>query len=245
VFYHSLDLPDGESVEGHWDIRGRFDQYIGRYPLAGKSVLDVGTASGFLAFSAEAAGARVTALDIDHPANFDRLPFRDSLYYRDRAAWAADWNRTWLEPLKRGFWYAWHRLQSRTEGIYAPLDRLPYWERKFDVVIAGAIIEHLADPVSTLGALARLANEAVILAFTEFDESDGLTMRAMNDWKDPKLDYTWWKLSRGLYRRVFENLGFRLEATRASALNCPAFTNQRQAPAEIKRPTLIARREAR
>jgi hypothetical protein len=29
IFYHCLDLPDGESVSGNWDIRGGFEQYVG------------------------------------------------------------------------------------------------------------------------------------------------------------------------------------------------------------------------
>ena len=49
-FYHSMTFPSGDEITGHWDIRGRFDQYIGRYPLRGKTVLDLGTASGFIAF---------------------------------------------------------------------------------------------------------------------------------------------------------------------------------------------------
>src|SRR6185437_2001229 len=84
-FYHSMDFPDGTSVQGHWDIRGKFDSYIGHYPIAGKTVLDVGTATGFLAFSAERAGARVTALDTKNAAEFRRIPHQDSLYHRDRA----------------------------------------------------------------------------------------------------------------------------------------------------------------
>ena len=74
-FYHSLDFPDDTSIEGFWDIRGRFDEYVGRYPLAGKSVLDIGTATGFLAFSAEAAGAQVTALDARGQKNFSASLF--------------------------------------------------------------------------------------------------------------------------------------------------------------------------
>ena len=100
-FYHSIDFPDGTSVEGHWDIRGRFDTYIGQYPLAGKTVLDVGTATGFLAFSAEAAGARVTALDVRGSEEFRRVPFHDLLYHLNRSKWVADCDAQHLQGLKK------------------------------------------------------------------------------------------------------------------------------------------------
>lgn len=242
AFYHSLDFPDGETVTGHWDLRGRFEAYVGGCPLSGKSVLDVGTASGFLAFSAEAAGARVTAFDARDATEFDRIPFHDSLHHRDRAAWAARWDELWFRPLRNGFWYAWHKYRSRVEVVYAPLRDLPCWERRFDVVIAGAIVEHLADPVSAIAALARLANEALVLAFTDVADSDELLMRPMTDWTDRALDHGWWMLSRGLYRRLFENLGFEVEFRRGTAVNNPAFTNRHAAPVEVERPTIVARR---
>ena len=28
-FYHSMDLPGIGSIEGDWDLRGKFDEYIG------------------------------------------------------------------------------------------------------------------------------------------------------------------------------------------------------------------------
>ena len=177
LFYHSMDFADGESVVGHWDLRGRFDQYIGHYPLRGKSVLDAGTASGFLAFSAEASGARVTAYDASHSREYNRIPFLDAPAFRDRRAWADLEEQTFLKPLKNGFWYAWHKLGSQVEAVYAPLHELNYWERRFDAVMAGAFVCHLADPVSTIGALGRLANHAVIIAFEDILDTDDLMMR--------------------------------------------------------------------
>jgi O-methyltransferase len=100
LFYHSMDYPDGTSVRGHWDIRGRFDDYIGRYPIAGKTLLDVGTATGFLAFSAEQAGARVTALDMRDASEFPRVPHHGSAYQKDRAGWVATMNEHHLRPLR-------------------------------------------------------------------------------------------------------------------------------------------------
>src|SRR5213078_133228 len=65
-FYHVMDLPEVGIVNhpGSWDLRGRFDEYIGHTPVAGKTLLDVGTASGFLTFEAERRGATVTSFDV-------------------------------------------------------------------------------------------------------------------------------------------------------------------------------------
>jgi len=237
-FYHSMDFPDGTSVSGHWDIRGRFDSYIGHYPIAGKTVLDVGTATGFLAFSAERAGARVTALDTKNAAEFRRIPHQDSLYHRDRAKWISDYEVAHVRPLKKAFWHCWHKLNSSVEVIYAPLDELYLWHGKFDVIFAGAIIEHLSDPVSAIGALARLANEAVIIASTNILDTDEWVMRPSHDIADPAVDFEWWKLSSGLYRQIFDNLGFTLSIVESTAIYSPTGTENEAHP----RPTLIAHR---
>lgn len=240
-FYHTMDFPDGTSVTGQWDIRGRFESYIGNYPLAGKTVLDAGTATGFLAFSAERAGARVTALDVRSTAETPRIPHRDSLYHRDRAAWIKEQDTRLIHPLKQGFWYAWHKLSSSVEVVYAPLDQLHAWDRKFDVVLAGAIIEHIADPISAIGTFARLANEAVIIAYTNVLDTDEWVMRPGYDISHPMQDFEWWTLSRGLYAQVFDNLGFKIEIhADRKAIHTPHEGYVK----EFTRPTIVAIRKS-
>jgi hypothetical protein len=217
TFYHCMDFPDGDSVLGYWDIRGRFDQYVGHYPLRGKTVLDMGTAGGFLGFSAEAAGAVVTALDCRDASDFERIPFGANLYHTDRVAWDRAENKNGVSPIRNGFLYAWHKLGSKATVSYTPIRELPYFDETFDVVIAGAVIEHLADPVGAVGAMCRLANEAVIVAFTPIANDAKASMVPMGTWADPQLDYTWWLLSRGLLDRVFANLGFTIELHPARA----------------------------
>ena len=51
-FYHKMDLPGVGTVGGAWDLRNRFDDYVNNANFAGRSVLDIGTASGFLTFEA-------------------------------------------------------------------------------------------------------------------------------------------------------------------------------------------------
>jgi hypothetical protein len=232
-FYHCMDFPDGESVTGPWDIRGQFEQYIGNYPISGKTVLDVGTASGFLAFSAEHAGATVTTLELKSVAEICLLPFQTQTYYQgNREAWEHGIEKEW-KNIKNSFWYAWHKYKSSVEMIYVPLRKAKYWDRKFDVVIAGAILEHLSDPVSAIGDLSRLAKEAVIIAFTPVSEESDLLMRTANDWSKVDHYYTWWILSLGLYKRVFDNVGFDMELL-------PAFAKANGE--RVYRHTIIARR---
>lgn len=239
-FYHCMDFPGGESIEdANWDFRGRFESYIGGYPIHGRTLLDVGTASGFLAFSAEEAGAaHVTAIDALHASEFQRISFKDSLYTKNRLRWIAD-TEAYLNQLKNSFWYAWHKKSSSVEVIYTPASRLWRWNRKFDVVIAGAIVEHMSDPVTFISSLAGLASEAVIIAFTPVVDSEEQFMQTLNAWDRARFNYSWWILSKGLYTRIFGNLGFSCEFMMAAA-KC----NEYAPPIEVQRPSIIARRQA-
>jgi len=56
-FYHTMDIPGFGTVEGEWDLRGKERAYLGNVELAGKRVLELGTASGHLCFSMEKMGS--------------------------------------------------------------------------------------------------------------------------------------------------------------------------------------------
>ena len=134
-------------------------------------------------------------------------------------------------------------MGSQVEAVYAPFVDLIYWQRRFDVIMAGAIVCHLADPVGALGALARLADYCVIIAFEDVIDSDDILMRAANDWSNPTYDYTWWLLSRGLYQRVFANMGFRLEFRPCISRHNPTSYNAFGTPQELAKTTIVAIRE--
>ena len=62
-FYHTMHVPGHGVVEGEWDLRSGLHRYLGRVDLTDKRVLDLGTASGLVAFSVEKQANEVIAFD--------------------------------------------------------------------------------------------------------------------------------------------------------------------------------------
>ena len=162
----------------------------------------------------------------------DRMPFRDSAGFRDKNAWATA-NADGLTAQKNSFWYLWHSLGSSVTVEYGSIQGLLSKPHRYEIVLAGAITEHLADPVTAIGAAARLAKEMVIVAFTPVHDSDDEFLKPLVPWDNPAVDYVWWAASRGLYRRVFDNMGFDIE--------CVPCTVSYQGE-DVPRQTIIARR---
>ena len=62
--YHRLDFGDGIVLAGQVDPTRFLDVYTLPKDLSGRSVLDIGTSTGFFAFECAKRGARVTAIDV-------------------------------------------------------------------------------------------------------------------------------------------------------------------------------------
>ena len=206
-FYHTMDLPGLGVVHGQWDLRGRFDDYTGGVSVEGKSVFDVGTATGFLSFEAEKRGAsRVVSFDLSDPRQQMFIPFKDKLYYRDYEQFIAN-HTLEIEAWKNAYWLCHRLLQSRAEVFYGDIFRLPAALGQFDVVIAGAVLEHLNDQISALASLARLTKETMVIVTPVLPTEERIA-RLEPTADNPDYDFTWWRYSIGAYREILKILGF-------------------------------------
>jgi SAM-dependent methyltransferase len=208
-FYHTMELPGYGLIPAQWDLRGRFDDYVGGVEVAGKSVLDIGTATGFLSFEAEKKGAaRVVSFDMRDPRQQTFLPFKDKLSYRDPERWTEQ-HRAEIEKWRNAYWLCHRVLRSRAEVYYGDINHLPIELGQFDVVIVGSVLEHLSDPVMALASIARLTCETMVVV-TPVLESDERIARFEGRADNPDADFTWWIYSLGTYREIFGMLGFRI-----------------------------------
>ena len=210
-FYHTMELPGFGEVRGHWDLRGRFREYIGGVSLDGKSVIDIGAATGFLSFAAEKSGAtRVLSFDIDDPRQQAFLPFKNNLYSRDRARWAEQYGAE-IEQWKNAYWLCHRLLDSKAEVYYGNIYELPRELGQFDVAIVGAVLEHLSDQITALASIARLTKEKIIIVSPVLRTEERIArFEGLAD--HPENDFTWWTYSEGVYREVLKMLGFSIAA---------------------------------
>jgi SAM-dependent methyltransferase len=149
-FYHAMDLPDGQFIRGNWDLRNSFEQYTGNVQFARRRVLDVGTASGFLSFEAEKRGAEeVVSFDSASPTLHVSVPF---LEVRQRGGTPLDDD---FEAIRNAYWYAHRAYGSRAKCYYGDVHNLPEELGEFDIVLVGAILCHLRDPLGALTSIAR------------------------------------------------------------------------------------------
>ncbi len=206
-FYHTMELPELGVVRGQWDLRGRFDDYVGGVSVAGKSVLDFGTATGFLSFEAERLGAaRVLSFDMGDARQQMFIPFKDKPYYQDHEQFVVDHARE-VERWKNAYWLCHRLLKSNAEVFYGDIFHLPAALGQFDVSIVAAVLEHLNDQITALASIARLTKETLVIV-TPVLETEERIARLEPTADNPHYDFTWWRYSVGAYREILKMLGF-------------------------------------
>jgi hypothetical protein len=222
-FYHSMDLPGTGTVHGQWDMRGRFTDYIGGLSVRGRTLLDVGTASGFLLFEAERHGATVTGFDAESWTQYQVIPGR-----------AANHLGSGFNQLRNGFWLAHKAFHSRAKVIYGDIYGLSELVPKHDIVLVGQILVHLRDPLGALYQASLAANEYLVITEGSFESPTPSALFLGRDGNE----MTWWHLSDAIYRQWLSLIGFDVVSTSKTRFKCDA----PGMPPEIELWTFVSKR---
>lgn len=202
-FYHSVDLPTGESMKGEWDLRPTVGAYLGGVDFAGRTVLEVGPASGFLSFHMEAAGAQVTALEPPMEHLWDIAPMPGF----DLATWREDFVHV-ITGVRRSFQYLHHLHNSRVRLVVAHLETLPASESPFDIGLLASVLLHCRSPLSVMEHLARRVTDTLIVTeIYDANLGDLPVCRLLADTAHPQV-HTWWALTPAFVIQSLGLLGF-------------------------------------
>jgi tRNA (mo5U34)-methyltransferase len=162
TWYHTVDLGNGVLTPGHYDHRPYLHYYRLPDDLRGKTVLDIGAASGFFSFEFERRGAQVTATEL--PAWFDH-DFGPN-YQADHTAESGQ------VYLHQPFEVARQLRKSTVAVNYINIyDISPGTVGMFDLVFCGSVLIHLTDPLKALWRIASVTKDKAIIA-TSLDPNE-------------------------------------------------------------------------
>lgn len=216
-FYHSFDLPSDIFVEGEWDLRGNVDDYLGNQPFQSRSVLDIGTASGFLTFEMEKRGANVVSMEADSVRRINLLPFVSHPTISDYENWVIEGEK-FLDKQKSSYWYAHEAFESKALVYYGDVYDLPSTLGKFDTVVVAQILVHLRDPVQALTTIAKLCSDTLIIAEGMIDSAKPFAQYLPINPETPAS--IWWHYSEGLYAEILKLMGFEIIQRSVKGYRC-------------------------
>ena len=203
-FYHRMEIPGfGPTPWGHWDLRENVDAYLGGIELAGKRVLEIGPASGFLTFHMESCGAKVVSVELPPDRDWDAVPDASL----DIDAFIKE-TRENIEHVRDAYWFTHERVGSKAKVYYGDIYALPEELGQFDVAVIASLLLHVRDPLRVVEGCARLADSLVITDMHYYDMPDDKPYMSWYSVQEDPAPHVWWKFSPQLFVRFAEVLGF-------------------------------------
>lgn len=211
-WYHDMDLPGVGRVRGLCDMSVGYQFSIETIPMQGRTVLEIGPASGAYTFAMEARGADVTSVELSPSDSWDIVP---------HAGQVADLTDH-LEALQNSYWLAHKALGSKARvypGTVYGID--PKTLGTFDIATIHAVLVHLRDPLGAITNVARHCRDTLVITEAEpFSHRRSLTplrlvsrgfrfMTYQPAAADRENNHTWWKISPALIAEHCRVLGFK------------------------------------
>ena len=216
-FYHTVDIPGGGVVQGQWDLRGHEADYLGHAKVAGKTVLEIGPASGHLSFWMEDQGAQVTAFDLDEDGRWDFVPFHGVDLDKEHAE-----RKQHLRRLQNSWWFLREARKAKAEVIYGTVYDIDPSLGRFDAVTLNSVLLHLRDPMGAMINAASVCGQTLVVTEVGEDHYHRRTPWKRNPMaaafipraNRPQGIDAWFNLPSGLVAEMMQILGFRTTVTR-------------------------------
>jgi tRNA (mo5U34)-methyltransferase len=207
-WYHCIDLGQGVVTEGDFDMREYWPAY--QFPdVSGKTLLDVGRASGFFSFEFERLGANVTATEIASFLDWDFVG--GDIERAKRSAQIGDVQAFTEKHITGAFNFAHAVLGSRVRKVTTTIyDISPESVGgKFDVVFGGSVTSHLRDPILGLEKLRHVTadNGVCVVAAPYLGLHEEIPLAAMVGTADVDRR-SWWVLNRRCLVELLKCAGF-------------------------------------
>jgi O-methyltransferase len=211
VWYHAFELPDGSVLPGAWDLRGHETAYLGGVDVAGKRVLELGPATGYLTFYLERMGAEVVSFEAGFDVSIDVLPFRG----RDQSEEKLRVMQETIDRNHDAWWYLHRTLGSSAKFVQGSIYDMPADLGTFDITLVGAILLHLREPWGALSQAAQRTTETMIVTEPLQDDVDDPESNIMRFSPSAETHVTnWWSIYPGAVVSMLSRLGFgRTETT--------------------------------
>jgi SAM-dependent methyltransferase len=158
-FYHTTTIPGHGTVEGEWDLAPNIEAYLGHAAFAGKRVLDVGAATGFLSFHMEDAGGEVVSYDLSSAQAWDIVPLSGI-----DAAEHARVRKAHIAAINNGYWLCHAARGSAARMAYGTVYGIDPALGPVDISVFGSILLHLRDPFLALHNAAQITRETMIVS---------------------------------------------------------------------------------
>jgi SAM-dependent methyltransferase len=205
-WYHTFDLPGGNSTAGFYDLRGVREKISLPASLAGKRCLDAAACEGFWSFELAQRGAdSVISVDLPDTTEQDWQGEVDD-EKRELGTGMANEHFHFIREV-----LGLEQVERRDMNIY---DVSPETVGMFDFVFVGNILVHLSDPARALRALRSVLNPGGRIhslepaAFVLSVISPKIPLGQLWDIDDQP---RWWTPNIAAHRRLLHAAGFEIE----------------------------------
>jgi len=201
-FYHTMELPGYGVINGDWDLRHGVDDYLGNVTFAGKRVLEIGPASGFLTFEMEKRGADVVSVEVTAEHGWDFVPYPTAKLEEIFGP-----RRTVMQRLKNSYWFSHAAHSSKARVYYGNVYDLPASLGEFEIAVMGSVLLHCRDPLRIVEQCRKKAN-SLIIADKFHPELEGAPICRLAPTPENFLWHTWWHFSTQFFTQFLAVMGF-------------------------------------